>query len=143
MKRRLVVLLVSTMAVAVALGMAGVRLASARPSLRYPSQEKPTADPALGPSVIGPVSLTLQPRLGEGPKEPASIVMSQDFEGAWPAAGWDRFRPKQRRRRRIPVGKTQLPPAYGQLWRMGGRRWRTRQRFVVRGQLPQLHRHLG
>ena len=89
MKRRLVVLLVLTMAVAVALGMAGVRLASARRSLRYPSQEKPTAYRALGPSVIGSVSFTLQPRVGEGPKEPASIVMSQDFKGAWPAAGWN------------------------------------------------------
>ncbi len=71
-----------------ALVTAGALQTHAGQAREQTAQPKPTHDVTAGADHVEEVELILPYDLSSQGHEPASVIMSQNFEGAWPAAGW-------------------------------------------------------
>ncbi len=83
----LAVVLVVLGALLVLAALAARPIHATRPS-SVAAQDKPTPTGPGGPVVVEEAQLSRPEAWGDAPAEPAAVVMSQNFEGAWPASGW-------------------------------------------------------
>ncbi len=88
MKRLLVWLLVPAVLCSLCLAVLAARPIHANLIERAASQAKPTPPAPDAPIVVEDLQLSRPMPSDAAPAAPAAIVMSQNFEGAWPAAGW-------------------------------------------------------